>query len=385
MASNLTESKTCSTCPDSINPNVAEMYCKECKTFLCMQCFKIHELIPVCQDHTFISSGKALSMIEKETDRNKSVKDMKNIKKVLKKHSTSEKMVQRIHMSRDPWTVRNMQCSFCDVMGKLKHVKTIENLEYEPYRLGVVNEHIWIRQKTNLKYTKFALFDNYLNKVTELKLKDICQANTAQQVNADDIMIGTGSGLHVVDTEGRCPYKIMDGDFSDISANNNGEVAAMEYKQNKVVFLRKKHDVWQIQRHISFNNKDQDFKTLLLCDRNVVFVAVNCSARILKISKTTGEILQQYGDSSVTSQLGEFIGPFASGIDASNCVVVSDFGNGRFQVLHPDGKWEEIKVKGINWIVDAIVFEDLVYILSVEPKTLGGLNYKLSCYAISST
>lgn len=67
MASSVSDSKFCATCSDRKNPNSAEMYCKDCQIYLCMMCFRGHEQIPVCQDHVYISSIKAATIVDKES------------------------------------------------------------------------------------------------------------------------------------------------------------------------------------------------------------------------------------------------------------------------------------------------------------------------------
>lgn len=265
-------------------------------------------------------------------------------------------------------------------MNKLTPVKekTAKGfLTGRPYRFGTVDGNIWVEHVSNY----VAVYDTGLKQITGYKWTEIREFNTAQQVSANDVMITTDYGLHVVNTVGKYRYKIVNGTFSDISVNINGKVAVINYKQNKVMFLCKKENKWQILRQVSFlDNWDRSIKTLVWSG-DVMFVVTLVTKRMLKVNAQTGEILQRYGRSTISRPVGVLNVPTASAVDSFDCVIVSDVKNGHFLVLYPDGNLKVTKVNGVNGIRDFIVLGNFVVTLS--RGELSPRNYKLSKFQIN--
>lgn len=285
--------------------------------------------------------------------------------------------------ARDPWDVRKVQGHFSDLMRKVVRVKSLEYLAMQRFRLGVVNGNIWMRRgKRNKSF--FIVYDTNLNRVADYSWDEIRLANGAQQVSANEVMILTIVGLHIVSPDGRYQYKVMNGRFTDISLDrSNDEVAVMENNENRVVFLHKERGKWLEERSISFNEMDKRLKTIVMTDEGAVFAAVKRFDRVLKLNRQTGDLIQQYGFTRKSKKLGEFNGVWASAVDDFDCAIICDSDNHRFQVLQPDGTWEEVKVTGLCGVRDFLVIDDNVFILHRD-KVNNVVNCKLSKYSIQN-
>lgn len=263
------------------------------------------------------------------------------------------------NLSWKPLCSRNINYSFPEAIKNIRHVKT-EDLGSIPYRLGVVNDTIWLRIAEVTLSSNFAVYDKYLNRIREFSWPYIPQANMAQQISQNEVIV-VGWGLHVVDIEGKYLYKIKDGLFSDVCINGT-EVAAMECNKNQIIFFRKRFGRWRKHYKINFYDPDIDIKTMQFRLGNV-FVAVHWSDRVLKLNADTGELLHCYGNTDGSSTLGEFNGPNICAVDSFQRLIVCDSMNSCFQYFDQQCRWQDIRLPGVTSIRDMVVFENNFFIL----------------------
>lgn len=374
----------CGQCPNRDSSMAPEMYCVDCKIHLCNTCLSSHKVIPDSKFHSYRSTTAQLSLEREINNKNLKKKDQKllDVSKIGMSIGPLEKAVLGFNINK-PWMVRDMKCSFSEAMNKVKFVKVIENLSNDPYRLGVVNDNLWIRDTEGSAHlNRIAVYDQDLNLLKRYSWPEVTYISTAQQISDNDVIILTGAGLHVVDTEGKYQYKIMEGNFSDVSVHEN-QVAVVEYKENKLVFLHKKQTQWEVQDQTEFHDPDENTKTIQLDSNNMVFIGVLWSDRIIKVDRSSGEITHQYGSGEASDSLGKFNKPCINGLDGLDCLVVSDTLNNRFQMVDSQDRFEEVRIQGLTGIRDVLVLGgNKVYVLHRVKHGNDQVNCKISAFTV---
>lgn len=321
--------------------------------------------------HNFITCENAAAMMMKKDINNQAEENLTNeeaISRILPSRNTLEQMLEGMHVAKKPWNVRNFKADFRNIISRAKPVKMIENLRKILLRIEIVNKNLWIICQEAAQAEPFvAVYDQGLNAINQHRWKQLPCLYACQQISATDVLIAGEEGLHIVDIKGKYQYKVMDGVFSDISQDDNN-VAAIEYEQNKVIFLNNSHGRWQSQSQIVVQGRDRDEKTVQLKDNNKLFLCMTKSNKILEININSGKTEKQYGTGNEGKRVGEFDSPYLVGMDVQGHLIVNDVHNYRFQVLDSTGSWHKVKLQGVREILDAIIMENQMFVTHMKEK-----------------
>ena len=98
-----------------------------------------------------------------------------------------------------------------------------------------------------------------------------------------------------------------------------------------------------------------------------LFVSCYNTHRILLMS-LSGKMVDTYGKNG--NEISEFDEPFACMTDCDNNLLISDFGNNRFQLLHRR-KWSALKLQPPpSWPLNAVYDGNALYVVQRRPNAL---------------
>ena len=258
----------------------------------------------------------------------------------------------------DKLRVRTLSIKFEDVMSKVGEKELEVSLAHNPFRLGLVDNNIWIpgNSQSTGDFEVLDIHDKAMTKKSCGKLKCVnafCQVYNNAAVGACD------NGLYTLSTNGQVQYKIADGVFTDVCCEGK-RLVAVDSDKCEVQVFRLANSKWTRETKFIVKDPDEGLKSIYV-NHNSVYVCYHWSRKIYKYS-LLGEYIEEYGTIQGNA-LGDFHGPFVSGSDLQDSLIVCDTINHRIQVRSSEGEWQQYKLEDITNIRDILVVKERLFVL----------------------
>ena len=250
--------------------------------------------------------------------------------------------------------VRSLNVKCGDVMSSVGEKEVEIKLQGSPFRLGCVDNDIWIASnKVTGDYEVFNICVKTTTQKPNDRLKRVygfCQSSN------NDVIAACSNGLYSLNTNGHIQYKIRDGCFTDVCTGGESLVA-VERNECQIHIYRLTNNKWSKETEFTVKDPDKRIKSIHM-NHNSAYVCYHWTHKIYKYS-LQGEYIEEYGTVKGKA-LGEFHGPYVSGIDCQGSLIVCDACNHHIQVRSSQGEWQQYKLKGIT---DVLVVKGRLFVL----------------------